>query len=111
MPGSLPPLVAAAIREYRQRLTEQVGDRLLRVTVFGSVARGEARAESDVDVLVRIEAPTQAERRAAARVSWEVGYEHGLLLSPLVLSEAEWNELVARERLIASEIARDGVEG
>ena len=110
MAGPLPPPVAMAVHQYRQVLAQRLGPRLLGVTVFGSVSRGEAHPESDVDVLVRIESPTPDERRAAARASWQPGFDHGLVLSPLVLSQAEWTELVARERLIVQEIARDGVE-
>ncbi len=33
-------------------LQEQYGDRLVSVAVFGSVARGTQRADSDVDLLV-----------------------------------------------------------
>ena len=84
--------------------------KLMAISVFGSVARGEADEESDVDVLVRIESPSFEERRKAAHLAWQVGFEHHLVLSPLVLSESQWAELVHRERLIVDEIDRDGVE-
>ena len=37
---------------FRQALTETYGDRLERVVLFGSRARGDARPESDYDVAV-----------------------------------------------------------
>jgi predicted nucleotidyltransferase len=39
------------LNEYRQRLSEILGDDLDSVVLFGSQARGEAIAGSDIDVL------------------------------------------------------------
>lgn len=38
--------------EFVRRLKRRYGDRIERVVLFGSVARGEARKDSDVDLLV-----------------------------------------------------------
>ena len=110
MPASLDAPVATAVAAYRDGLVASLGSRLLGVTVFGSAARGEAREDSDVDVLVRIASPSFEERRLAAHLAWEVGFAHHLVLSPLVVSEAEWKELDRRERLIVAEITRDGID-
>ncbi len=44
-PAELAPLL-------RDRLDALYGDRLVRLVLFGSHARGEAREDSDIDVLV-----------------------------------------------------------
>ncbi len=46
------PSVRAALDDARRRLAGLYGDRLVRVVLYGSQARGDARDESDVDVLV-----------------------------------------------------------
>ncbi len=48
---SLRPAVRAALREARAELARVYGDRLVKVILYGSHARGEAHPESDVDVL------------------------------------------------------------
>ena len=40
------------LSELRARLTKLYGDRLERLILYGSHARGEAKTESDIDVLV-----------------------------------------------------------
>jgi len=40
------------LAEYRARLQEIYGDRLERLVLFGSRARGDAEPDSDIDVLV-----------------------------------------------------------
>ena len=53
-------------REYTEALKETLGDRLVSVVLFGSVARGEAGPTSDIDLFVVLEeAPAGMRRRRA----------------------------------------------
>jgi predicted nucleotidyltransferase len=40
------------LKEFRERLVEHYGDRLVKVVLFGSQARGDATSGSDIDVMV-----------------------------------------------------------
>ncbi len=104
------PLVIQALTRYRARLEEALPGRALRVTLFGSYARGEAHEDSDVDILVLLRSATHAERARAIDVGGLLGFELLLPIAPVVMTETEWAELVRRERLLVREIARDGVE-
>ena len=104
------PLVAQALALYRARLDDALPGRAQRVTLFGSYARGEAHEDSDVDVLVILTHATHAERARAIDVGGLLGFEFNLAVAPVVMTAAEWDELVRRERLLVREIARDGVE-
>jgi predicted nucleotidyltransferase len=44
-------------RELKRRLEELYGQRLKGVIVYGSEARGEASADSDIDVMVLLQGP------------------------------------------------------
>jgi len=44
--------VAGALSRFCDRLLARFGDQILRVILYGSFARGEAHAESDVDVMI-----------------------------------------------------------
>jgi len=48
--------------QIRCRLEEAFGDRLRGVVLYGSEARGEAREDSDVDVLMLLEGPIRLGR-------------------------------------------------
>jgi len=107
--GVLPPLLHDVLADYRSKLERAFPGRLLRLTLFGSWARGEAHEDSDVDVLVVLDRATFAERSSAIELGATAGLEHGWPLAPLVLTVAEWAELERRERLLVREITRDGV--
>ena len=47
-------------QEARQRLEDLYGDRLVRLVLYGSQAREEAHADSDVDVIVVLKNPVNA---------------------------------------------------
>jgi predicted nucleotidyltransferase len=107
---TLPARVAQVARDYRQALGVAFPGRVRAVRVFGSVARGEAHEDSDVDVLVLLQDATFTERGRAIDLATELGLAADLVLAPVVLTQVEWDDLVRRERLLPQEIERDGVD-
>jgi predicted nucleotidyltransferase len=53
--GRLDPQRRRWIEEFRDRLRALIGDRLRDLRLFGSEARGQASAESDIDLLVLVD--------------------------------------------------------
>ena len=62
------------LREYRRRLEEIYGPRLLRLVLFGSQARGDADPDSDIDVLIVLAGPLDdwAETQRTSKVTSKV---------------------------------------
>jgi uncharacterized protein len=50
------PEVREAIERFRESVRSRFGGRLRQITLFGSQARGDAHADSDVDLLVVVDA-------------------------------------------------------
>jgi hypothetical protein len=106
--GRFPPSVEQALASYRTRMGEAFGPRLRRLVVFGSMARGEARWDSDVDVLVVLDTVDRQDAITAAELAADELTERSVLLSPTVLSEDRLETLRRQERRLALDIARDG---
>src|SRR5437870_2359007 len=68
------PTADPVLRRFRSALDEIYGDRIERVVLFGSRARGEAHRESDYDVAVFLRdlADRQTERRRLAALASEL---------------------------------------
>lgn len=80
-----------ALEEFTARVrSSPVGDRVARMILYGSVLRGDAGPESDVDLLVVATGDVRAVGRALGDIAFEVMLEHGELVSPTVYCPDEY---------------------
>jgi predicted nucleotidyltransferase len=84
---ALSPAEAEILAAFKRGLVASFGVRLRTITLFGSRARGEGRDDSDLDVTVDVLDVTRAERGAILDLATDLGVEHGLVLSVVVLRE------------------------
>lgn len=103
------PAGPRAARRFAGVLRERYGDVLVDVRLFGSCARGEMREDSDVDVLVVLQAVDWRIKRDVIELAARIGLEHDVLLSPTVLDRATFEHWRAQERLFVMEIEREGL--
>lgn len=110
----LPPCLGvaerAALAELQAFVHERFAGRVADLRLFGSRARGEGHQFSDLDVLIAIDDLDTEERWAIWRFSGELMDRHRVTVGALALPTRRWRELQADGRLLAREIARDGVE-
>jgi predicted nucleotidyltransferase len=96
-----------------QRLKAKVAERLplSRLVLFGSRARGDNEPDSDIDVLVVLDGPVSRESEEYVRsCAWELSYENGVVIFPLVVARAEWEEGPTSASLLAVAVGNEGVE-
>ena len=78
--------------DLKQALRDTYGDRLARLILFGSQARGQAGPESDVDVAVLLDGEIKPSREIdrLGYILADLNLRHGLLISVLPLSAQQF---------------------
>ncbi len=102
------PALILLLDRLRPRLAALYGDRLERLVLYGSHARGDARPDSDVDIAVLLRGavdPADEIDRTAGIVADAV-LEHGRFVSLYPLSTADFE---AAERAIVRTVREEGI--
>ncbi len=81
----LPENKRKAISEFIRILRDSFGDRVKKVILFGSVARGDFNDESDIDVLV----VGDVRLEDVSRITSQILLKYGEVISAMVRSEEE----------------------
>ena len=106
--AGLPAALLTRLREMAERWRTVL--QAERVILYGSVARGEATPDSDIDILV-VAATTEPlyQRLATARRSVR-DLRYGLPISPLMLTPEELQERLERPDPFITEIIATGIQ-
>ena len=83
-----------AFEEFVKRATQKYGDRIRSITLFGSLARGTAVEDSDIDLLVVIDEEDFRLRRKLVGLSFDILLETDGDLSVKVLSDRDFKRYV-----------------
>ena len=96
------------LQKFRAALTELYGDRIERVVLYGSRARGDAGPDSDYDVAVFLKGPTDTweELKHIVEIEEAIFDAIGAEINTIPLAAESW---VKRTPLM-HEIRKDGME-
>ena len=88
------PEVREVLAELKRQFQELYGDRLVKMLLYGSHARGDAEPGSDIDVLVVLKGPVVFEHEIArtSEITSDVSLEHNVVLSRLFVSEDDYSD-------------------
>jgi len=95
-----------SLARFLERLEAECGDRVQRVVLFGSRARGDHEAESDVDLLV----VTDEDRERIGDLAHRATLDDSMPLSTLVISVAEYQRYQQLRLPIYVNLRREGIE-
>jgi predicted nucleotidyltransferase len=100
--NNLPETVTQALAEFRERLSELYGNRLVRIVLYGSFARGDFQHGSDVDIAVvlRGEVGIGEEMEHLSPIAGDVSLRYRLV------PETRWKE---RQSPLLLNLRREGV--
>jgi predicted nucleotidyltransferase len=96
------------LKRFRAALDEIYGNRLDRVVLFGSHARGEARPDSDYDIAVFLKDPDSfwKESGRLAEIETDILYDTGAVINALPFPAGAYREQTA----LMHEVRREGLD-
>ena len=95
--------------EYIGHIRDRFPNRILAVMLFGSKARGDADAESDIDLLVLVDAEDSVFRSELWRIASDISLDYGVVLSSRVFGRVRWAETRRIRLPLYRAIVADGV--
>lgn len=95
--------------DFCARMLTEAGEHVRSIYWYGSTARGEAAADSDIDVLVLADTEDRAMREIAFDISAELSLAFDCVLSVLFMSFSRYAAMKREGRLLARNIEREGV--
>jgi len=100
--------VDPVMRRFRAALDRAYGDRIERVVLFGSRARGDARPDSDWDVAVFLNDmnDTWRESGVLAENGTEMLGDDGAVINAAPMESGAWQE----RTIFMHEVRRDGID-
>jgi predicted nucleotidyltransferase len=104
----LPQPLREALRTAHDQITTEFA--VDRIVLFGSLVRGEADAESDVDLLIVLPRhPTWQMRDRITSLILNVNLEYGTNLSECIIDRQTWDEGLPSVLPIHQEIEAEGM--
>jgi predicted nucleotidyltransferase len=97
------------LKELRNRMDSELGDRLVKIVIFGSRARGDFDDESDTDIAIIVRGLSRELKYQILDTVAEIEMTFVIPLSVIVFSENEFERLKKRERRIALDIEKESI--
>jgi len=90
-----------------KRLVEHAGDEIEAIILYGSVARGEAGQESDIDLLIIV--PNGKIRKHALHLSYDADLEYGTVTSHIYMTTQELECYLSWGDPFLEEVLKEGI--
>ena len=93
-----------ALNEFVKTLKGRYGDRIKKIILFGSYARGDYDEESDIDILIIGDIP----QREISFLSAEILLKYGEVISAIVETPKEFERL--KDSFFHKNVLKEGIE-
>ena len=95
------------LENFKSLVSQKV--KVLEIRVFGSRARGDATAESDLDVLVVVDHLDYTIERYISDCAWEAGFPEDVIIMPVAISLDTLKNSPIRESVFIKNVYQEGI--
>lgn len=107
--GTLTTNERQALEHFKTALQTLLGDNLVSLRLFGSRARGEGTAESDLDVLVLLRRKDDVLCRSIVEAALEADLTYDTNLAPTILTVSEYEQNAEYQTPFYRNVEREGL--
>lgn len=105
----LSPRERKAVQEFLAKVRQAYGEKIQRVALFGSKARGDSTKYSDIDILLIVSNDKWKFRQAFSVIISDIALKYDVLLDVRVISAARWQYLTEIQAGLYQHISKDAV--
>jgi len=88
---------SAGLDKFVKEIKDQLGDKILGLYLFGSVAKGTAKPGSDIDVLIIYSGIMERQLlEIASDISFDIACQHGEMIEVVPMSKEEYDRSLGR---------------
>lgn len=106
----LSPAEREAIDVFRAAILKDFPDRIDRIVLYGSKARGDWNQDSDVDLLLVVDGDWRDVQRAASRLSVDSHLDRGVFLSAKAIEIEHYERMRAEGWAFYRAVEEEGIE-
>lgn len=109
LPAHLQPNEQEAIITLSVALSQMLHSNLVDLYLFGSKARGDFSAESDIDLLIILRQLNADSRWLVRSIAADCSLQYDVLFNTHLYEQERWQSIVAHQDTLWREVQRDGV--
>ena len=106
---NIPERYRRAIDEFVNKARERYGGRIESIILFGSVVRGEAEGDSDIDILVVVNGDSFKMQKLISEVAVKILLKTGTYVSAKVLSREEYDFIKDINSSFYRNVSKEGI--
>ena len=100
---------AEAVKAFVKAVKAGFPGHIIRIALFGSKARGEDNAESDIDVMVVVRREDWRVSNSISTLAARLSLEWDVLLGPIVIGQERWERMGREKFSLYRNVLRDGL--
>lgn len=93
----MPNNVQKIVNDFLKKVEEVLGNRLRKIILYGSYARGDYNRSSDIDIMILTDldnAEIEQYRNTISDIAFDMELETGFIISPLIKNIEKYNDRI-----------------
>lgn len=105
----IPPQYRQVVEEFRQKALEKFHECIKSMILYGSVARGDANDESDIDLLIVWDGERSEAFHELGKITCEILLNYAQVISLHPMTPEHYQSLLELDTLFIQNVMRDGI--